>query len=120
MRFVTAYRPVKPSSDKAQFLNFSVDDLKLTKVWFQHSRYFRKRGIRESPEKLFDRHLLAQLKEWRRRGEEIILCGDFIQDIYNSAFARELRGEDLQMEEQYYALTDNEAPYSHVSGSTPI
>ena len=89
------------------------------KVWYQHSRYFRKKGIRTSPEELFDAHLLAQLRAWRKDGEEIVLCGDFNQDIYTSDFAEALRGEDIQLEEQYRELTGQEAPPSHFTGSLP-
>ena len=53
---------------------------------------------------------------WRSSGEDIILGGDFNDDIYNSPFAKALGGDDIQMREQYSLLFREDAPHSHVSG----
>ena len=109
------YRPVKPSDASANLLNFSVEELALTKVWYQHSRYFRKRGIRTSPEELFDEHLLAQLRTWRKDGEEIVLCGDFNQfaPLFNTWKGCDVADDAFQTSTLLHRLADGKQSDAH-------
>ena len=70
---------------------------------------------RTDPRLIFDRDLLAALRRWRANGEDVIVGGDFNDDIYRSPFAKALAGEDINMSEQYSKLFE-EAPYSDISG----
>ena len=45
-----------------------------------------------------DSDLLHQLRTWKLQNEEIILMGDFNQNIYTSNFAQQLAEDDLGME----------------------
>ena len=61
-----------------------------------------------------------KLKEWRANGEEILLMGDFNQDIYDSTLAEQLTSEDIGLEEQFQKLHGTRAPFSHMMGKKPI
>ena len=52
--------------------------------------------------------------------EEIVLMGDFNQNIYTSNFAQQLAEDDLGMEEQYQKFHGEEAPFLYVRGTEPI
>ena len=58
-----------------------------------------------------DTDLLHHLRWSKQQNEEVILMGDFNQNIYTSRFARQLADDDLKMEEQYQKLHGEEAPF---------
>ena len=89
-------------------------------VWEQHDRYFRARGEERDPLEMFDTDLLGDLRKWRKNGEEIILMGDFNQNIQKGKPQETLTADDIGLEEQFRKLYDKDAPFSHMSGSTPI
>ena len=66
----------------------------------------------------FDEDFLAQLSQWLKQGEEIVLMLDMNDNIYTSRFARRLR--KLGFEELFQRTNSAKAPYSHITGSEPI
>lgn len=112
---VVAYRPCKPSKSTRKDFQRGM----LT-VWSQQRRYLRKRGLRGSPRARFAADLLRQLKDWQRRGREIILFMDLNECAYTGELALALTGEDLGMQECFQQVNHHRAPPSHFRGSKPI
>ena len=115
VRVVVAYRPNKDGRGRRTGRGCGAGS-----VWRQHQRYFRALGRAGNPRQLFDTDLLASLRSWKEAGEEIILAGDFNDNVYTSSLARALRRDDIGLKEQYHALYDEEAPFSYHSGSEPV
>ena len=116
-RLVSYYRSVKPTRHKVK------DTTNKEKQWayMQHMRQFKQQGrLNLDLRTNADRCLIEDLKEWKQKGEEIILVGDFDQRIYKSKFARALTGSGLNLREQYRSLCNKEAPFSHMTGHLPI
>ena len=114
-RVVMAYKPGYPTAIRRR----GKDKLGST-VWEQHDRYWRKRGKFDDPRNIFAQDLLSLLRKWRAANEEVILMGDFNEDIYKDKLGRALLGEDIQMCEQYHRLCGEKAPFSHITGKRPI
>ena len=58
-------------------------------AWAQQKRYYKARGIVDADSRTeVDTDLLHQLRRWKQQNEEIILMGDFNQNIYTSHFTR--------------------------------
>ena len=51
-------------------------------VWDQHARLFISRGEIRNPRAMFKVDLCILLQQWKANGDEIILFGDFNEDIY--------------------------------------
>ena len=120
VRLIVAYRPGKNPPSSLRRRGIGRHKLGST-VWEQHDRYFRSRGILDkSPREMFDKHLLELLRGWRRDGDEVLLMGDFNEDIYEGELALTLKEEDLLLEEQFRKTFSQDAPFSHFSGSKPI
>ena len=63
--------------------------------------YYKTKGMVDAdPRTEVDRDLLHQLRKWKQQNEDIILMGDFNQNIYTSKFVQQLAEDDLGMEEQ--------------------
>ena len=60
-------------------------------VYQQHRRYFRQRGNKQCPRRLFRDNLLAQLATWRAAGDRLILFIDANENINNGKLQRALR-----------------------------
>lgn len=65
-------------------------------------------------------HLIAQLLEWKGDNLEIILLGDFNENVYKDRLACPLAEDDLNMKEQCLQVTGEKLPATHVRGSRPI
>lgn len=103
-RVIVAYQPSKPPRTS-----------KGGTVWDQHMNYFTPRGqIGISPRTLFYEHLTAQLKAWKAAGEELLLFGDFNENVYTGRLSRRLAEEDINMHEQFRAVNKKELPPTHV------
>ena len=63
---------------------------------------------------------MAQLVIWKANGEEIILCGDFNENVYNGRIQRRLALPDLNMKEQCHLHTGDRLPATFVTGTRPI
>ena len=86
----------------------------------QHRRYFMQKGNFLNQRDIFRRQLKTQLREWRSKGNEIILFADLNKNIYTGQLLQDLQHPGLLMEEQTLKTTGRQAPYSHQSGKTPI
>ena len=80
----------------------------------------KEKNIFMDPRDLFDMDLIAEISEWREQDDEVILMGDFNQDIYRGSLGKHLRSDDIGMTEQFKKLFDEDAPFSHATGQTPI
>ena len=84
------------------------------------TKYKAKGIVDTDPRTEADGDLLHQLRKWELQNEEIILMGDFNQNIYTLNFAQQLAEDDLGMEEQYQKLHGEQAPCLYVRGTEPI
>ena len=84
IQIVVAYQPCKSNKNSRDFTTCE-----------QHERYFQPRGDFRSPRTIFYEQLVSQLILWKSAGEEIILCGDFNKNVYNSCIGRRLAQPDL-------------------------
>ena len=57
-------------------------------VFEQQERYFESHGDRWSPRTIFYKQYVAQLRIWCQQEEEIILCGDFNEHVYEGQLAQ--------------------------------
>lgn len=89
-------------------------------VYSQRRRVLRGKGIETDPILYFREQLVKQLLEWKSTGANIILAGDFNEDVYDDAFAKRLQQEDLQMKCQFEACNGYRLPNSHQSGTLPV
>ena len=64
--------------------------------------------------------LIDQIIEWKRNGEEAILCGDFNENAYDGRFAARLQQADIMMTEQCKVATGRRLPATFVTGTRII
>jgi len=69
---------------------------------------------------MFFIQLISQLLTWKEKGYDIILVGDFNENVYSGRIAKRLGEPDLNMEEQCLKCTRSPLPPSHISGTTPV
>jgi len=89
-------------------------------VWDQHVRYFEARGEVRNPRVMFQSDLLCHLLMCKESGYEILLLGDFNEDVYTGQLALSLSGEFLRMKEVCYLTTGIHLPPTHNRGKVPI
>jgi hypothetical protein len=89
-------------------------------VYSQRQRYLRGKGCFTDPCKYFIQKLVEQLLVWKQNGDNIILVGDFNEDVYQDGLAARLQEEDLQMSCQFQRINGERLPNSHQSGRTPL
>ena len=94
-----AHQPCEPSDDTAGQTS-----------WDQQARHFEARGDGCSPRDIFFEQLVGQLLEWKEEGLEIILLGDFNEDVYEDRFATRLAEDDLRMVEQCWLVNGEKLP----------
>ena len=122
VRLGTYYRPHGPIRTEAEISKGLREPEDVTKVnlsaWAQQKCYYKARGMVDAdPRTKADMDLLHQLRRRKKQNEEIILMGDFNQNIYTSNFAQQLAEDNLGMEEQYQKLHGEEAPFSYARGT---
>jgi len=83
-----AYQPVRPN-------NITCGGT----VWDQHVHYFEARGEVRNPCIMFQLDLLSLLCVWKATGDEILLLGDFNEDMYTGRLSLALSDGDLRMME---------------------
>ncbi len=76
-----------------------------TTVWEQHERYFEARGDLRSARAIFFEQLIAQLVVWKTTDADIILLGDFNENVYTGRIAKRLAQTDLNFSEQCLGCT---------------
>jgi len=69
-------------------------------VWDQHVTYYISKGIldKDPCDILFD-DVVKQILAWKRETSEVILVGDFNEDVYRERLAERLAKEDINMDE---------------------
>ena len=89
-------------------------------VWEQHSRYFQAKGDFRSPSEIFIDDLANQVSIWRTSGDEVIVCVDANQDVYNGALAVRLARPDTDLRCIMEPALGERVPNSHSRGSGKI
>ncbi len=86
----------------------------------QHTRYFESRGEVRHPRQMFQADLLHLMRSWKTAGDEIILMGDFNENVYEGNLAQHLLHEDIRMSKLCQKTTGSRLPNIHIRGSVPI
>jgi hypothetical protein len=89
-------------------------------VWDHYVRYFEARGEIRNPRIMFQSDLLSLLCMWKATGDEILLLGDFNENVYTGHMASALSGEYLRMKEVCHQTTGKLLPPTHKRGTVPI
>ncbi len=89
-------------------------------VWDQHSQYFEARGEIRDPRSMFRLDLVSLLRWWKADGDEIVLMGDFNENVYSGQIAGSLAGDDLRLQEMCHRTTGRCLPPTHTRGRVPI
>ena len=89
-------------------------------VWDQHSRVWEKKGDLRSPGVILFEQIISQLLIWKADREEIILMGDFNENVYTGMYAERLSRPDLNMTEQCLKTTKRHLPATFIRGTQPI
>ena len=84
-RIVSAYAPMGSSTSKEEA------------YWKQQVRYIMRKGLKTNPKEMFRKDLLRQLRQWRSRGERMILIMDANKDVIDGVMCRQLRNADIGM-----------------------
>ena len=79
-------------------------------VWDQQSRVWEKKGDLRSPRTILFEQIISRLLLWKLAGEEIILMGDFNENVYTGMYAKRLAMQDLNMTEQCRKTTKQQLP----------
>jgi hypothetical protein len=109
-RIVMAYQPSglkSPNSAK-------------TTVREQHKRYFEACGNLRSSCTIFFEQLIAQLIVWKHTDSDIVLLGDFNENVYSGHISKRLSQPDLMFSKQYLQCTSIHIPPTFRDGTIPI
>ena len=109
-RLIVAYQPCDPRSRRVRG----------DSVWAQHARYFEARGEVRNPRVMFHADLISLLRRWKAAGDEILLMGDFNENVYTGPLSVSLSADDLRMTELCQRITGDRLPATHSRGRTPI
>ena len=90
-RFVSAYAPTggKSSGPKSNYK--------------QQVRYIQQRGLRTNPIKMFWDDLCQALRQWRERGDRIILMMDANNNVFNGRLKKKLKEANIEMKEAVHS-----------------
>ena len=99
-RIVMAYQPSGSKSSTSAG----------TTVREQHEQYFEARGDLRPARTIFFEQLIAQLVIWKQTGSDIILLGDFNENVYSGRIAKRLSLPDLLFTEQCLQCTGLHIP----------
>ncbi len=91
-----------------------------TTVKDQHLCYFCAQGNARSPRTIFFEQLIAQLLLWKSIDNDIVLLGDFNENVYTVRLATRLAADDLNFVELCRKHTGIPIPLTFWSGSAPI
>ncbi len=109
-RIVMAYQPSGSKSTNSAG----------TTVREQHEWYFEARGNSRSARTLFFEQLIAQLIVWKHINFDIVLLGDFNENVYSGCFSKCLLQQDLMLSEQCLQCTGIHIPPTFRDGTIPI
>jgi hypothetical protein len=91
-----------------------------TMVREQHEQYFEARGNLRSAKAIFFEQLIAQLVVWKATDADIILLGDFNENVYSGWIAKRLEQSDLNFSEQCLGCTGMHILPTFRDGIMPI
>jgi hypothetical protein len=91
-----------------------------TRVREQHKQYFEARGNLRSARSIFFEQLIAQLVVWKATDADIILLGDFNENVYTGRIAKSLEQADLNFSEKCLGCTGMHIPLTFRDGIMPI
>ncbi len=86
----------------------------------QHSQYFQALGDARSPRTIFYEDLVAQLLVWKLVDNDIVLMGDFNENVYTGRLACCLSQVDINLTELCWRHTGIPIPATFRTGSSPI
>ncbi len=108
-QIITVYQPCKPGRN-----------IKGGTVWEQHTRYFEACGEVRNPRQMFLVYLLSLLRQWKAAGNEILLVGDFNENVYTGTLADALERDEFRMSEVCQRMTGLPLPPTHNRGAVAI
>ena len=85
-------------------------------VWDQQSRVWKKTGDMRSPRVILFDQIVRHLLLWKADGEELILMGDFNENVYTGTYTKQLAMPDLNMTEQCLKTTKHHLPATFFPG----
>ncbi len=91
-----------------------------TTVWKQHEQYFKAQGDLRSARSIFFEQLIAQLVVWKATDADIILLGDFNENVYTGRIAKRLEQADLNFSEECLGCTGMHILPTFRDGIMPI
>jgi hypothetical protein len=91
-----------------------------TTVHEQDKQYFKARRDLQPARTIFYEQLIAQLIVWKHTDSDIILLGDFNENIYTGQIAQRLALPDLMLNKQCLQCTGMHVPPTFRDGSVPI
>ena len=68
-------------------------------VWDQYTQYFETQGEIRNPRVMFKSDLLNLLCAWLATGDEVLLFGNFNEDVYSGPLAGDLARDEFRMTE---------------------
>ncbi len=89
-------------------------------VWDQHTQYFEAREEIRNPRVMFKSDLLNLLRAWFATGNEVLLFGNFKEDVYSGQLAGDLARDEFRTTELCLRTTGVCIPSTHTCGWTPI
>ena len=106
-RIITAYQPCRSRKD-----GYSTS-------YNQQRRFWRSKGITSCPRKLFREQLMATLRQWREKGDRLVLFIDANEDMRDGPIQRELSSA-LDMYDAVQEVGDANPVATHQRGSRQI
>ncbi len=91
----------------------------LKTLYQQHMQYIQLRGLSFNPINQFDHNLSKQIKEWRGKGERILVMMDVNDHLMCNKFYTKLKAH-TNMEEFTHKCWGPKEPYTHHAGKLPI
>ena len=91
-----------------------------TTVQEQHEHYFNAWGNLRPAHTIFFEQLIAQLVIWKQTDFDIILLGNFNENIYSGHIVKHLLPSDLLLTEQCLQCTGLHIPPTFQDGTVPI
>ena len=106
-RIITDYQPCRSRKD-----GYSTS-------YNQQCRFWRSKGTRSCPRKLFRDQLIASLRKWREGGDRLVLFMDANEDMRDGPLQREL-SSSLDMYDVVSSFSDSAPVATYQRGSRQI
>jgi hypothetical protein len=86
----------------------------------QYRRVLEASGELRKPNDVFHEELVEQILVWKTEGSNVVLCGDFNENVYTDKLAKRLAEPDIEMTEQVLKASGAKIPPTHERGSRPL